>query len=256
MAGPLVLYESRLNDAAPVASSTAASTPDVQYDVLNLRDLREYSLWKPAALPATVTVDCGVGKTADYLAIYNHNLGSSGNTVEVHRSTDNFVANDTTVDTHAPADDKPFVRLFTGASTRYWRVRIVNGSAPTLAIVLLGNRLEIPAGVREGFDPLGRELVTQINRSNTGRALGNVLSWRRWRMQMIFELVSWSWVRASWQPAAEAWLESEPWLFAWNPDAYPQELRHVTMDASGWDTPHRSGSLTDLQVAVTGVMPA
>lgn len=253
MAGPLVLYESRLNDATPVASSTAAG-----FDVLNLRDLRDFTFWKPSALPATVTVDCGSSKAADYLAVYNHNLGSKGCTIEVRRSTDNFAANDVLVDTHAPADDKPFVRLFSSVSSRYWRIRILNGSAPTLAIALLGARLEIPStsGIREGFDPIGRELVTQINRSNMGRALGNVVSWRRWRASLFFELVSWSWVRDSWQPAAEAWLESEPWLFAWNPDSYPKELRHVTMDASGWDAPHRAGSLTDLQVAVTGVMPA
>lgn len=250
MTGPLVLYENRLRDATPVASSTAAG-----YDVLNLRDLRDYTFWKPTALPATVTVDCGSNKTADYLAVYNHDLATRGCTIEVHHSTDNFAANDVTVDTHAPSDDQPFVRLFASVSRRYWRIRIVNGTAPTLAIALFGNRLEIPSAIREGFDPIGRELVTQINRSNLGRALGNVLSWRRWRANLTFELVTWTWARDSWKPAAEAWLESEPWLFAWHPDSYPKELRHVTMDAGGWDAPHRAGSLTDLQVAVTGVMP-
>lgn len=250
MTGPVILYESRLNDAVPVASSTAAG-----FDVLNLRDMRDFTFWKPSAMPATVTVDCGTSKAADYMAVYGHDLGSKGCTIEVRKSTDNFGANDVLVDTHTPTDDKPILRLFSSQSSRYWRLRVLTGSAPALAIGLLGARLEIPAGVRESFDPIGRAIKSQMNRSVQGRALGRVINWREWKENLIFELVSWTWVRDTWRAAAEAWLESEPWLFCWNPDSYPKETWHVSMDDGGWSTPHRAGSLTDLQVAVTGVLP-
>lgn len=249
MTGPLALYESRLNDAAPVASSTAAG-----FDVLNLRDLRDFTFWKPTANPATVTVDCGSSKLADYLAVYGHNLGSTGCTIEVRRSTDNFGASDVLVDTHTPTDDKPILRLFTPVSSRYWRIRTLTGTVPTLAIALLGNRLEIPAGVMEGFDPLGRAVKATQNRSVKGRALGKVLDYRQWQESLKFELVTWAWVRATWQPAAEASLEVQPWLFSWNPDTYPKETYHVELDGS-WSTPHKSGTYCDLQVPVTGLMP-
>jgi hypothetical protein len=248
--GPLALYESRLRDAVPVASSTAAG-----FDVLNLRDLRDFTWWKPNALPATVTVDCGSAKSADYLSIYGHELGSKGCTVEVRKSTDNFVANDVLVDTHAPTDDKPILRLFTSTSSRYWRIRILNGTAPAIAIALLGLRLEFPVlGLQQGFDPLGNAIKSQTNRSIAGHALGKVLNYREWKAQLTFELVSWTWVRDTWKVAAEVWLDSEPWLFAWNPDSYPKETYHVVTDDK-WDTPHRSGSFCALQVPVTGLIP-
>lgn len=249
MSGPLCLYESRLNDAAPVASTTAAG-----FDVLNLRDYRDFTFWKPTALPATITVDCGSSKSADYLAVYGHNLFTSGNTIEARKSTDNFAANDVLVDTHTPVDNKPILRLFTSTSSRYWRIRILTGTVPTLAIALLGARLEILAGVREGFDPLGREVKATQNRSVKGRALGKVLDFRQWKENVTFELLGWDWVRTVWRPAAEASLEVQPWLFAWNPDTYPKEMYHVELDGA-WQTPHRSGTYCDLQVPMIGLMP-
>ncbi len=247
--GPLFLYETRLLDAVPVASSTAAG-----FDVLNLRDLRDYTFWKPASLPATVTVDSGVSKAADYAAIYGHELGSKGVTIEVRKSTDNFVANDVLVDTHAPADDKPILRLFTSTSSRYWRLRILNGTAPAMAIALLGIRLEVPVGMNQGFDPIGRDVKAQYNRSIMGRGLGKVINYRQWKARLGFETVTWTWVRDTWSSAATAWLEGEPFLFAWNADAYPKETYHVAMDGE-WEAPHRSGSVCDLRVPVVGLIP-
>jgi len=86
---PKILHDNRLDDAAPVASTTAED-----YDVLNLRDWRPYTWWKPTALPATVTVDCGMARAADYAYINGHNLVSSHAAIEVRGSSDNFVTSD------------------------------------------------------------------------------------------------------------------------------------------------------------------
>lgn len=249
MTFPLVLYETRLLDAVPVASTTAAG-----FDVLNLRDARPYTFWKPTAIPATVTVDCATSKTADYCAIYGHDLFTTGCTVEVRKSTDNFAANDVLVDTHTPTDNKPIMRMFTSTSSRYWRLRFITGTAPTIAIAMFGNRLEIPVGVREGFDPIGRMVKSQYNRSNAGYPLGKVVQYREWKEKLSFELLSWTFARDTWKVAAEAWLESEPWLFSWNPDTYPKETWLVSIDGQ-WDTPHRGGTYCDLNIPVTGALP-
>jgi hypothetical protein len=249
--GPLALYESRLNDATPVASTTGAG-----YDVLNLRDLRDYSFWQPTAQPSTVTV--ASAGSVDYWGLYGHNCGSKGVTVELRKSNDGFAANDVLVDTYTPANDKPFVRVLASSSgTGSWRLRFVNGTVPTIAIALLGNRLEFPAPLAQPFDPLGYALAGQVNKSVKGRALGRVINYRDWKQELVFEKVSWAWVRATWQPAAVAWLDSQPWLFAWNVDAYPNEVYQVSIDqeVGGWSTPHLPGSLCDLHLPVDGVMP-
>lgn len=254
MTGPLCLYESRLNDATPVASSTAAATATVTYNVLNLRDARPYSFWKPNAMPGTVTVDCGSAKTADYLLVYSHDLFTKGCTIEIRKSTDNFAANDVLVATSTPADNLPLLLLFTSTSSRYWRITVKTGTAPTLAIVMFGNRLEVPAAPREGFDPVGRNSVGQNNRAVKGYPLGRVIAYQEFRETLNYELLSWTWVRDSWGAAWTAWLQSEPWLYAWNPDTYPKETWLVLSDGS-YNTPHKSGSYADLQVPVTGVFP-
>jgi hypothetical protein len=249
MTNPLALYDSRLNDAAPVASSTATG-----FDVLNLRDYRPYTWWKPSAIPATVTVDCGASVAADYLAVYAHELGSTGCTIEVRKSSDNFAANDVLVATYTPTDDKPIVVLFTSTSSRYWRLRITTGTAPQMAIALLGRRLEFTEGLDDGFDPLGRETRAQYNVSVKGQPLGKVINYEEWSETIQIPLVTWSWLRDTFLPAWEAHLRSEPWLFSWNPDSYPKETWLVAA-TGGFKGPHRPGSYADLSIPVSGRFP-
>ena len=108
--------------------------------------------------------------------------------------------------------------------------------------------------MQQGFDPLGYNIKAQYNRSVMGRGLGKVINYREWKANLMFELVSWTWARTTWKVAAVAWLDSEPWLFAWNPDSFPKETYHVAIDGK-WDTPHRSGSFCDLEVPVVGLIP-
>lgn len=83
MSNPKILYDNRLSDATPTASSTASG-----YSVLNLRDWRPYTWWAPASLPATVTVDCGVAREADYALLYGHDLHSKNLFAEIQGSAD------------------------------------------------------------------------------------------------------------------------------------------------------------------------
>ena len=117
---PKILHENRLDDATPVASTTATG-----FNVLNLRDFRPYTKWQPTALPATITVNCGVSKSADYWAIYGHDLYTQGATIYLRGSTDNFAASDVLLDTYTPIDNTPFARLPSSASYRYWRIKII-----------------------------------------------------------------------------------------------------------------------------------
>jgi len=89
-AKPKFLHDNRLDDGTPVASSTAAGN----FNVLNLRDWRPFTWWKPTALPATVDEDSGVARAADYALIYGHDLHDAQVAVEIRGSTDNFAASD------------------------------------------------------------------------------------------------------------------------------------------------------------------
>jgi len=248
---PKFLYESRLNDAVPVAGTTAAG-----FDVLNLRDSRSFTWWQPTAMPATVTVDCGSAKAADYLAIHGHDLNTTGCTVEVRGSSDNFGAVDILVHSVTPASDKPVLVFFTSVAYRYWRLTFTTGTVPTVAIAMLGQLLDIPAGVQSGFDPIGRKVIEQSNRSVEGHALGKVIQFEEWEQSVTFELLAWAWVRATWLPAWAAHLRGLPFLFSWDPTGHPTEVFHVETDGQ-FSTPHRAGGFVDLTVPLVGLaLPA
>jgi len=247
---PKILHDNRLDDGTPSASSTASG----DYSVLNLRDFRPYTWWKPTALPATVTVDCGSAREASYWAVYGHDLFARACTIELRASTDNFAASNVLVDSLTPASDDPFVRYFTSASYRYWRLNITGGaSMPSLAIAAIGAELDIPAYLSSGFDPLGRMIKGQYNRSESGHPLGRTVKFEEWAESLRFELVTWAWVRASWLPAWRAHVRDEPFIFSWDPSGHPAEVVLVAVKDQ-FKTPHKPGSYTDLSFDVLGVV--
>lgn len=250
MANPRILYESRLADATPVASSTASG----DFAAVNLADWISWTFWKPATMPATVTVDSGSVKSVDYWTAWGHDLFTQGATIELRSSSDNFGGVDDLVDTLTPGDDKPFARYVTTPARQYWRLRVTGASAPTLAIAAMGVRLQLPEGLASGFDPIGRMPVGRLNRSVTGQPLGRAIDYEVWKQTLNFELLSWAFLRDSWLPAWEAHLKGDPFLFVWDPVGKPAELRYVNQ-ANGFSSPHLAGEFTRLKVDLEGLFP-
>jgi hypothetical protein len=248
MANPYFLYDNRLADAAITASTTASD-----YAADNVSDWRPYTWWKPTALPATLTVDCGSARAADYALIYGHDLFSRGCTVEVRGSTDNFAASDVLVATLTPTDDDPILATFNSASYRYWRLKIAGSAAPVLAIAAVGARLTAPTGLPQGFDPVGRMVEGQANRNDNGQPLGKVVEYEMWKQSISLQRVTWSWLRDTWLPAWRAHLRSTPFVFAWDATAYARDLKLVSAGQS-FASPHQAGSYCDLRVELTGVV--
>ena len=247
---PKILYENRFKDATPVASTTATG----DFNVLNLRDWRPYTWWKPTALPATVTVDCASAKAADYAVVWGHDLFTQGATFEVRGSTDNFAASDVLVATITPTSDKPFLLTWASVSYRYWRLRITGTTMPSLAIAAVGAALEAPVYLPEGFDPLGREPQGDFNRTNKGHALGRTIEFEEWSERLEFDWVTWTWMRDSFKPAWEAHLRSSPFVWAWDAGDHADEIYLVNVKG-GYKGPHKPGSYGTLSFEVSGVVP-
>lgn len=244
---PAFYYDNRLSDATPVASSTA-----LDFNVLNLRDWRNYTWWKPEALPATVTVNCGSAKAADYLLVWGHNLYTCGATIELRGSTDNFGASDVLVATKTPTSDAPFLVRFSSTTYTYWRARVTGPVVPSIAILSFGTALVIPTYLEEGFDPLGREVKGSVNRSEKGNPLGSVFEYESYDRSLTFPWLTWSWLRSNWEVAWAAHLRFKPFVFAWDPGDHATELVYAN-PAPKYSAPHRPGSYGDLQVGIVGL---
>ena len=249
MAYPKFLYDNRLDDATPAASSTATG----DYAVANLRDWRPYTWWKPSAMPATVTVDCGSAKAADYAFIYGHDLSTQGATLEVRGSTDNFVASDVLVSSKTPTSDLPFLLTFNSVSYRYWRIKVTGSNAPSLAIAAIGAALASPVYIAPPFDPIGREVQGAANLNENGQPLGAAIDFEKWTQSVTLSNVSWSWVRSTFLPAWKTHFRSTPFGFAWESAGYPDEVLLVTGGAQ-LQIPHNPGSFCNVQMQLSGVI--
>lgn len=251
MGYPKLLFDNRFADAVPVASSTAAGN----FAAANVGDARPYTWWQPTALPAQLTVDCGAAKAADFAWFYGHDLFTQGASVEIHGSTDNFVASDVTVvASFAPASNNSFLLEFASASYRYWRLVVTGGATmPSLAIVMIGAALVMPHHLPVGFDPRGRDVVSQSNSNEVGQPLGTIIDFEQMQKTLQFTVPQ-AWVRSDWEPAWESNLRGSPFGFAWDSANYPAELQLFKVPAnSGFQAPHNAGSMAVLSFDVMGV---
>lgn len=251
MGYPKLFFDNRLSDAAPVASSTAAG----DFAAANVSDMRPYTWWQPTALPATLRVDSGAAKAADSLAIYGHDLFTQGATLEVHGSTDNFVASDVLIGTITPGNNNPFLLEFASANYRYWEIRITGTTMPSIAIIVLGAAFVMPKLLTAGYDPLGTNVVGQSNNNDNGTPLGAIIDFEQHKQTLTFSNVTYAWLRASWLPAWKSYLRGSPFIFGWDTVNYPAEIQLLTMDYTNNppSMPHQQGGLATLSFDVQGV---
>ena len=247
MSKPELYFDNRFRDAAPVASSTEDG-----FNVLNIIDARPYTWFKPAVMPANIDVNCGSVKQANYCVVYGHDLGTKGATLEVRGSADGFAASDDLLATITPANDKPFLLPFNSVGYQHWRTRLTGAAAPSLAIMIVGEALSFPKYLPNGFDPLGRKIVAQSNKSAKGHPLGIVIQYEEFDKTLQFKNLTWSWIRDTFIPAWDSDIKHLPFIFAWNPGDYPDELDLVTSTGK-FSAPHRQGLFSDLSFSIEGV---
>ena len=240
MANPKIFYANLLT-AAMTASTTATG-----YAVANLVDWRSYTRWKPTAAPATLTMDCGSAQAADYGFVY-----AEAGTYQVRGSTDNFSASDVLLGTITLTATGPGLVVFASVSYRYYRITSTTGT-PEVGIAAIGAALEMPVPLDAGFDPVGRRVMGQINRSVGGHSLGRVIDYEEWSEKLKFSWCTWSFYRNTFLTAWIGHLRSKPFGFCWDPASYPGEVRLVTAGDS-LDIPHQPGSYCDIGFEVKAV---
>lgn len=246
---PRIYYDNALAGGALIASTTATGTdPD------NVLDWRPFTWWRPTALPATLTVDCGSARACDYALVYGHDLWTAGCTLEIRGSTDNFVGSNVLVSSITPTSNASILLQFGSVSYRYWRVRITGAATmPNLAIAAIGAALVLPGYLDPSFDPTGRKVVGVTNRNANGQPLGKIIEYTEQQRTVTLRHVSWQWIRATFLPAWRAHLRSTPFVFAWNTALDPTNLPLVVA-GDDLDTPHRPGGLADVSFTITGAV--
>lgn len=233
MQDPIILYDNRLEDGTPIASSTASG-----YDVLNLKDFRDYTYWKAnnTTTPCYITVDCGSAQDADCLGILKHNFNTISASISVECSSDNF-SGDTTVALSAfsPSSDLVIFKTFTNQNKRYWRLKI-NGSlsaAPYMAVLMIGKKLDVPFPLKAPFSPAVEGIEAETSRSKTGHILGTVLKYRSISIKATIIRPTWTWMFNTFKPVWDSHISQlKPFFWAWDYDDYPNDVYLVVWKKS------------------------
>jgi len=246
---PKILYDSRLADIALVASSVAAG-----FDVQNIIDFRPYTWFRPNAMPATITANLATAGGADYCFVYGHDMATQGTTFEVRGSTDNFATVDLLVATITPTNNKPFLLTFTSVNYNDFRINLTGATTPSIAIIALGEALTLPRRLLQGFDPLGRKALGQINVSAKGHPLGKVFEFEQWNETLNFNNITWDWLRNNFVPAWNTQLRGAPFGWAWDPVNHADEVYLVESNGE-FSTPHNQGTFASLSMDISGVVP-
>lgn len=230
--------------------TVTASTEATGFEKENAYDNNTYDYWKPTAVPAYLNVDMGVDTACDYLFIAAHDMGDTGGTIQLQYAddasyatnlTDVFTTTDSRIteasDTRITeagdfritesgisfSSNKPIFKTFTSVSKRYWRIKL-DGVISSLGFVKFGVRLDLPAGMRPGFDLItesrNHKLVNQI--SEGGEFLNRSVIREGGKGKITLTLLTPAWIRSNWESLADA-IELAPFAFQWDNTNYPGE---------------------------------
>lgn len=235
-----VCYDNVLT--SPLLTSVIATTELSGFSVANCYDWYTTSYWSPIRYIGyhyfTATFSSPV--TADYLAIYRHNLGTVGGIFYLEYSNDGLAWSLATPLITGTTDNKLKINLFTAVTARYWRVvfNLYTATPFYVGVVMLGRKLPLYRGMIAGFTVPrhGRKNDIVNQKTEGGQFVGRVKTSQGARTSINFKHVTQSWVRANWE-AFVRHAELLPFLFSWNHDTYPQDAVYCVTDG---EIPHIS----------------
>lgn len=146
------IFSPNLIDAAAITGSSRASA-SLSYE--NVAHDHRSRIWRTGTASAneSVTFDLGAAGAATAAIIFAHTLTAGDSAIELHKSTDNFAANDVKVGDFTWTGG-PIVLTFASTSSRYWRIKFTKSAAGVsrdIGRILIGNYTDFDSVVWDGF---------------------------------------------------------------------------------------------------------
>ncbi|PCJ88614.1 MAG: hypothetical protein COA54_02535 [Thiotrichaceae bacterium] len=245
---PLFLFDNMLA-TSPVTTDNGTAAGD--YVLASLFDYRSYTWWLTnGAGNHRVTVTNDADRSADYMYIAGDIL--TGSTITL-TSSDLGGANAVVHINNQVLDGQlAYFFEFASYSQRVWFLDVVTANPSALSHLIIGNKLELPRHLQQGFDPLGSKPRGRIIKSSNGHPLGTAEDWREWKQKISFRNINASWVRDTWKPAFDDHLKHTPGVFVWDPVEHANEtyLIHPIFE---YRAPHVQGQFTNLSFTLEGL---
>jgi len=225
---PFPLNNARIGYIDYCRSGTVTpSTEAVGFEADATQNRFTYDLYKPTALPATLTYDLGSETIFNYIGIAAHTLGSSLTTVVAEYSTDNVTYTSLNVDS-LPANDRAIMLLFDDVAARYMRLTFTGATIPSIGVVYCGVTLDMYRPFYGGHTPgvLSRETTIKPNKSVGGQWLGRSVIRQGLSAQYNWKNTPISWYEANVDPFSKSAIE-DPFFIAWNPLQFPTHVLYA-----------------------------
>jgi len=233
-----VCYDNLLT--SPLLTSVTPTSERAGYSIQNAYDWYTTSYWSPSATSGFkyIVVEFSSPVSADYLAIYRHNLGTVGGTFTIDYSSDGVTWSAAILVAVSASDNELSIQTFDQKTAKYWRVLFNLASATPfyLGVIMFGKKLPLYRGMVSGFTVPrhGRKNEIINQKTEGGQFVGRVKTSHGARTSINFKHVTQSWVRANWEAFVEH-AELLPFLFSWNHDTYPQDAVYCVTDG---EIPH------------------
>ncbi len=221
MASPLILHDNRFTDSGVTVTASTEDTANDGY-AANAYDGRTDDAWIPTSAPAWLRVS-GTGLTADAIGLYMPDIATQGASVALQYSDDGGTTWVDVISAITPTGNAPIVRQFSSQSHDDWRIYVTGATCKT-AVVMIGQQLALPVGMRVGYAPihLSRERDIFNSVSDGGQFLGRAVVGKGGKGKLTLTNLTRSWIDSNWCNLINA-LEAGLFFFARDTSSYPDE---------------------------------
>ena len=210
--------------------------------------------WRPAAMPATVTLSLPAPAPVSVVAFAGHDMATQGVTVIVER----LVAGDwVTVRTVTPASDDPFMVSFPLVDAQGWRVRFTGDNTFRLAVLHFSRALVFPSITRIQPPHVPLHRVSQVeliggSESSTGEFLQADTMRTGGQASISFsvqlpELM----LSDNFEGFRRHFNSGRPFFIACFPRHEPKDMGYVWRNGRGIETPYQDAVYMALEMEVS-----
>lgn len=189
---------------------------------VNAWDWKTTTYWSPPSYGVfTITAVFGSAVTADYFAVYRHNLAVVSGLIRLQYSADSGSTWTDVFTDQTLTDNQLLLKTFTAITSTHWRVRVNVGSTATdycyIGMLMIGAVFPLYRGMPAGFLPphQGRRTVVTNSTTEGGQFAGRSIISRGAGTTIVNRSVPVAWVRQYWEPF-QIHGERYPFLFSWN----------------------------------------
>ena len=225
----VVLWDSPLDRVVVTAESDLAGAPALNA----LRD-STFDYWGQFGV-GTVTRLTKVGTdfplTASALGISGHNLGTTGSTLFLTRSSD-LVTFTNVIAPYSPLTDEDLLFIFPQETNVHWRVAFGGSTGAYVSNVKLGQRLDFPYTPIEGYRPThhSRKFTKYFNNSIEGHLLGNRVMSSGGTTTVEFPDLDRAFVDGPMRGFEDHYNRGRSFFYAGWPNGKPQDLAYAWAD--------------------------